>query len=188
MSPTVCDRMRRGDVPRRMCKALRALAAATLLFAASARAGEKEKDAAAELEIGAAVDWAVPGGNGSVALGPSVGIEVTPIPNWLEIEAEVSPMFSNGRTEWGTELVFKKPYELSDKVEMMLGFGPEWLYRTARGEAGSSIGGVVLADFQLWPTPDRKIGWFIEPALGYDFGREHEQSLGVTVGVLIPIR
>jgi hypothetical protein len=177
--------MRRSDAAR-ICRALAASAAAALLLAASARAGEKQNDAAAELEIGAAVDRGVPGGG--FALGPSVGIEVTPIPSWLEIEAGVSPMFSNGKTEWDTELVFKKPYELSDHVEMMLGFGPEWLYRTGRGETGSSIGGVVLADFQIWPTPDRKFGWFIEPSLGYDFGREHEQSLGVTVGVLIPIR
>jgi hypothetical protein len=170
-----------------MCKALAALAVA-LLFAASARAGEKENEAAAELEIGAAVDWAVPGGSGSFTFGPSVGIEVTPIPNWLEVEAGVSPMFSNGKTEWSTELVFKRPYELSDKLEMMLGFGPEWIYRTGRGDTGGSIGGVVLADFQIWPTADRKIGWFIEPSLGYDFGREREQSLGFTVGILIPIR
>jgi hypothetical protein len=37
-----------------------------------------------------------------------------------------------------------------------------------------------LVDFQIWPFP--------RPSYGYDFGREHEQSLGVTVGLLIPIR
>jgi hypothetical protein len=179
--------MRRGDATQRTCRTLAALAAAALLFAASARAGEKEKDAAAELEIGAAVDWAVPGGSGSFALGPSVGIEVTPIPNWLEIEAELSPMFSNGRTEWETELVFKKPYDLSDSVEMMLGFGPAWLYKSGRGENGGSPGGVLVADFQIWPSAERKYGWFIEPNYNYDFGGR-EQSLGVTVGLLIPIR
>jgi hypothetical protein len=162
------------------------LAAAAISLTASARGAEKEKEAAAELELGAAVERGVPGGGFS--FGPSVGIEFTPIKDWLEIEAGVSPVFGSGRTEWGTELVFKKPYSLSDKVEMMVGVGPEWLHKTGHGETANSIGGVALVDFQIWPFPERRFGWFIEPSYGYDFGREHEQSLGVTVGLLIPIR
>ena len=162
------------------------LAAAAISLTASAQAAEKEKEAAAELELGAAVERGLPGGGFS--FGPSVGIEFTPIKDWLEIEAGVSPVFGSGRTEWGTELVFKKPYSLSDKVEMMVGVGPEWLHKTGHSEIANSIGGVALVDFQIWPFPERRFGWFIEPSYGYDFGREHEQSLGVTVGLLIPIR
>jgi hypothetical protein len=163
------------------------LLAAAISLTASAQAAEKEQDAAVELEIGAAVEWGLPGGGFS--FGPSAGIEFTPIKHWLEIEAGISPVFGGGRTEWGTELVFKKPYELSDKVEMMVGLGPEWLYKTGGGaQTASSIGGVAIVDFQIWPFPERKFGWFIEPSYGYDFGRGHEQSLGVTVGLLIPIR
>jgi hypothetical protein len=40
----------------------------------------------------------------------------------------------------------------------------------------------------IWPTKDRKLGWFVEPTYSYSFGREHEQSLGVSVGLLIPIQ
>ena len=162
------------------------LLAAAVSLTASAQAAEKEKEAAAELELGAATEWALPGGGFS--FGPSVGIEFTPIKDWLEIEAGVSPVFGGGRTEWSTELVFKKPFSLSDKVEMMVGLGPEWLYKTGHGETTNSIGGVALVDFQIWPFPERKFGWFVEPSYGYDFGRQHEQSFGVTVGLLIPIR
>jgi hypothetical protein len=170
----------------RHCKTLAGLIAATLLLIASAQAGEKEQEAAAELELGAAVEWAVPGGD--VGLGPSVGIEYTVIRDWLEVEAEVSPLFGIGRTEWDTELIFKKPYTLSDNIEMMPGIGPAWIYKPGHDQGASSLGGVALIDFQFWPSPERKFGWFIEPSYGYDFGREHEQSLGVTVGLLIPIR
>jgi hypothetical protein len=162
------------------------LIAAAISLAVSAQAAEKEEEAAAELELGAAIEWGLPGGGFS--FGPSVGIEFTPIKDWLEIETSVSPVFGGGRTEWGTELVFKKPYSLSDKVEMMPGLGPAWLYKTGHGETTNSVGGVALVDFQIWPSPERKLGWFIEPSYGYDFGRQHEQSLGVTVGLLIPIR
>jgi hypothetical protein len=47
---------------------------------------------------------------------------------------------------------------------------------------------VALVDVQIWPSPERKYGWFVEPSYTYDLGREHEQSFGVTFGLLIPIR
>ena len=172
----------------RHCKTLAGLIAAALLFPASVQAGgrEKEKEAPAELEIGAAAEWAIPGGG--VGFGASVGIEYTLIKEWLEVELEVSPLFGAGRTDWDTEFIFKKPFELSDKIEVMPGIGPAWLYTTSHGQSTSSLGAVALVDVQIWPSPERKYGWFIEPSYTYDFGREHEQSLGVTFGLLIPIR
>jgi hypothetical protein len=162
------------------------LIAGLICLAATARAAEKEKEAIAELELGVAGDWDFAGG--AFSLGPSLGIEVTPIKDWLEIEAEVSPVFGGGRTEWETELIFKKPFELSDKLEVMPGLGPAWFYKTGHGESSSSIGAVALVDFQIWPSAERKLGLFIEPSYSYDFGREHEQSLGITAGILIPLR
>jgi hypothetical protein len=46
----------------------------------------------------------------------------------------------------------------------------------------------VVAEFLFWPWPNRKLGWHLEPSYGYDFGGRHDQSLGVNVGLLIPIR
>ena len=98
----------------RHCKTLAGLIAAALLLPASVQAGEKEKEkeAPAELEIGAAAEWAIPGGG--VGFGASVGIEYTLLKDWLEVELEVSPLFGAGRTDWDTEFIFKKPFELSD--------------------------------------------------------------------------
>jgi hypothetical protein len=60
-----------------------------------------------------------------------------------------------------------------DKVEFMI---------------GSTKAGVEIAgDFMFWPSPDRKLGWFLEPSYSYSFIGGHEQSLGVSVGLLIPI-
>jgi hypothetical protein len=170
----------------RHCKTRAGLIAATLLLTTGVQAGENEKEAATELEIGAAAEWAIPGGD--IGFGASVGIEHTLIKDWLEIELEVSPLFGAGRTDWDTEFIFKKPFELSDKIEVMPGIGPAWLYTSSHGQKTGSLGAVALVDFQIWPTPKRNFGWFIEPTYTYDFGREHEQSLGVTFGLLIPIR
>ena len=40
----------------------------------------------------------------------------------------------------------------------------------------------------FWPATDRKYGWFLEPSYTYSFARGHEQSFGVSGGLLIPIR
>jgi hypothetical protein len=156
------------------------LIAALLLFAGEAAAEEKEPTAI--VEIGSAGEWGLRGGS---AYGPSVAVELTPIKDWLEIEAGISPLFGGGHTEWGTDLLFKKPFTLSDKVEFMVGLGPTWSYVTG---GGSKFGGEVALDFMFWPSRERKFGWFVEPTYGYSFSKDHEQSLGISVGLLIAIQ
>jgi hypothetical protein len=165
------------------CGTMMGLIAAQLLFAGKAQAEDKEPSA--EVEIGGAGEWSLRDGGSS--FGPTVAIEVTPLKDWLEIEAGVTTLFGGGHTEWGADLVFKKPYALSDTVELTFGVGPEWLHKTVGGKMADSVGGEAVLDFQFWQLPERKFGWFLEPTYGYDFGRGHEQSLGLSVGLLIAI-
>lgn len=151
---------------------------APLLFVVNAKAQEKEPTAI--VELGAAGDWGLPG---APSFGPSLAVEFTPIKDWLEIEAGVAPMFRGGRTEWETDLLFKKPFTLSDKVEFMVGIGPQWTFSSG----GTKVAAEFALDFMFWPTADRKYGWFLEPTYSYSFSGGHEQSLGATVGLLIPI-
>ena len=154
------------------------LIAVSLLFSRSARAQEKEPSAI--VELGGAGEWGLPGAS---SFGPSVAVEFTPIKDWLEIEAGVAPMFSRGRAEWDNDLIFKKPFTLSDKVEFMIGAGPQWTF----SPEGTKIGVELAADFMFWPTADRKYGWFLEPTFGYSLSSGHEKSLGLAAGLLIPI-
>jgi hypothetical protein len=160
----------------------------TLLFAGRAfgQDEEKEKEPAAILEIGGAGEWALT--HGAPSYGPNVAVEVTPIKEWLEIEAGVTPFFSRGQTEWDTDLLFKKPWTLSKTAEFMCGVGPEWAHTITRGKSANSIGGEAALDFMFWPWPKRRFGWYLEPSYGYNFGSGHEQSASVTVGLLIAIR
>jgi hypothetical protein len=148
------------------------------LFAATAQAGEKEPTAI--IELGGAGEWGLPGAS---SYGPSLAVEFTPIKEWLEIEAGVDRMLHRGRGEWGSDLLFKKPYTLSDKLEFMVGIGPQWTF----SREGTQTGAEFALDFMYWPTADRTYGWFLEPAYSYSFSRGHEQSLSTTVGLLIPI-
>jgi hypothetical protein len=162
------------------------LMTALLLFTAQARAEEKDKkEPFAEIEFGGAGEWGL--SNGGSSFGPTVAVEFTPIEHWLEIEAGVTPLFSRGQTEWGTDLIFKKPWTLSKTVEFMVGAGPEWRHTTGSSQTANSLAGEVVLDFQIWPSPDRKFGWFVEPIYSYSFSKEHEQALGVNVGLLITI-
>ena len=165
-----------------------ALIALLLVYAGGAfgqakeQAGEKES--AAIVEIGAAGDWGL---NGGSSYGPSLAVEVTPIEHWLELEAGVTPLFGRGQTEWDTDLLFKKPSTLSKTIEFMYGIGPEWVHTTAHGKTTDSISGEAVLDFMFWPRPKRRFGWYLEPAYEYNFGAGHEQSLGVSGGLLIAI-
>jgi hypothetical protein len=152
---------------------------AATLFVGEAWAEEKEP--VAILEIGGSGNWNM---SDPSSFGPTVAIEFTPIENWLEIEVGTGPMFGRGIREWDTDILFKKPFTLSDKVEFMIGAGPQW----GSAFSGPTNAGIEIAgDFMFWPWPDRKLGWFLEPSYSYSFIGGHEQSLGVSVGLLIPI-
>jgi hypothetical protein len=93
-------------------------------------------------------------------------------------------MFGNDIREWETDILFKKPFTLSDNMEFMVGTGPQW----SNAVGGSTKAGVEFGlDFMFWPLPDRKLGWFLEPSYSYTFLGGHEHSLGINIGLLVPI-
>ena len=51
----------------------------------------------------------------------------------------------------------------------------------------NSVGGEAVLDFMFWPSAKHRFGWYLEPGYEYNFGRGHEQSLGISGGLLISI-
>jgi hypothetical protein len=166
--------------------ATKSMLVVSFLCSGNAFAQSADKEPAAVVELGGAPGWNLKDGGWS--LGPTVAVEVTPIENWLELETGVTPTFSRHSTEWDTDLLFKKPWTLSEKVEFMFGVGPEWIHTRKYGVTANSIGGEVVLDFMFWPSPKHRLGWYLEPSYAYDFGRGHERSVGISVGLLIAIR
>lgn len=121
------------------------------------------------------------------SFGPTVAVEVTPIEKCLELEAGVTTSFGRRSTEWATDLLFKKPWTLSPKVEFMVGIGPEWIHTRESGMTKNSVGGEAVLDFMFWPGRKHRFGWYLEPGYEYNFGRGHERSIGMSVGLLIAI-
>ena len=145
----------------------------------------QDKDPIAIVELGAATSWNLSGGAATFA--PNLAAEVTPIENWLEIEAGVSPFYTRNSTEWDTDLLFKKPWTLSRKAEFMLGVGPEWVHLSQNRQVTNSLAGEVAGDFMYWPNGRHRFGWFVEPAYDYSFAGGHQQSIGMSGGLLIGI-
>jgi hypothetical protein len=162
-----------------------ALIVPLLLCFGNAFTQEVENEPAAVIELGAAANRSLTEGVSS--FGPTVALELTPIENWLELEAGVTPLFASHSTEWGIDLLFKKPWTLSNKREFMLGVGPEWIHTSAYGVKTSSLAVEVAPDFMFWRSANHRFGWYLEPTYEYKFGRRHEQSLGVSGGLLIAI-
>lgn len=158
---------------------------AILLFAGRIFAQVEEKEPKAIVEIGSAGEWSLT--HGTPSYGPNVAVEVTPIKERLELEAGVTPFFSRGQTEWDTDLIFKKPYTLSRTTEFMAGVGPEWAHTIHGGNSTNSIAAEAALDFMYWPWKKRRFGWYLEPSYGYSFASGHEQSMSVSMGLLIAI-
>jgi hypothetical protein len=156
-----------------------------LICSGLAFAQSEDKDPAAIVELGGATSWNVKGG--AATFGPDFAVEFTPIENWLEIEAGTTPFITHNSTEWDTDLLFKKPWTISRRAEFMLGVGPEWVHTRENGTVTNSVAGEIAGDFMFWPTGKHRFGWYLEPAYDYNFGRGHEQSIGMSGGLLIAI-
>jgi hypothetical protein len=142
------------------------------LFFYSARALAQSHEAKKEIaviELGGAVGRSLTGGGPS--FGGDLAVEVTPIENWLELEAGVTPLFGRHSREWDTDFLFKKPWTLSKEVEFMIGAGPLWVHMNDSSAVTNSPGIETVLDFMFWPGRKHRLGWFIEPGYDHTFGR-----------------
>ena len=158
---------------------------AFLICFGSAFAQSADQQPAAILELGGAESSNIR--DGSLSFGADLAAEVTTIENWLELEAGVTPLFTRHSREWDTDLLFKKPWDLSKRLEFMCGVGPEWIHSRENGLTTNSFAIEGVLDFMFWPSANRRLGWFIEPGYEYSFGRGHERSIGFSAGLLIAI-
>ena len=165
---------------------VRSTLAAILLCPAAIGAAEPappadESDGAhrAVLEIGAAISA---GGSEGTRLGGSIAAEKTVLEDWLELELGISAVTRRGETEIGGSLLFKKPWQLTRRIEFMIGLGPELVH--AVGESGgTNPGAVAVLDVMFWPK--RNVGWYLEPGYEIVFQHGSKGSFTATGGLLI---
>jgi hypothetical protein len=156
-----------------------AAAVVAALVMSAGPAWAEDREAGVRVQIGGAGEWSRDETAGR--FGPTLALEFTAIPNWLEIEAGLTSLFGSGTTDWSAELLFKKSFDLTDKIELEVGGGPEWKINS------KSVAAEAVLELIYWPTPGRTFGWFVEPSYSYDFGSGHEQSFGLSFGVLVAL-
>jgi len=69
----------------------------------------------------------------------------------------------------------------------MAGIGPEWVHTNLKSARPDSLAAEATLDLMFWPSKRHKFGWYPEPAYDYNLARGHEQSAGVSRGLLIAI-
>lgn len=127
--------------------------------------------------------------------GPTLGIEWTPLKERLELEFDINQNFGKAGNELSFDLLFKKPWTLSNKFEFMLGVGPEFSIMKNKittanttTTATNTWGAELATDFMYWPFQKKKFGFFVEPNYDYSFSTGNEQSIGIEGGLLVGIR
>jgi hypothetical protein len=118
---------------------------------------------------------------------PTIAAQWTPIEDVLTVEGGVTPTFKSHSTEWESDLLLKKPWTVTKTFEVLAGVGPTWVHSTTRDEVHDAVGGEAAVEFAFWTSEQHRFGWYIEPAYDYVFTHDHEEAVGVTVGLLVAL-
>lgn len=159
---------------------LLALAFASSVHGTAASAKESTDDRQLILLVGPATEKSLV--DGSTAYGTSLAVEFTAVEHQLEIEVGAQYLSSSNPKELGAQIIFKKPLELAQDVELGLGLGPAIWRKTSSPNNSLQLGVTFVADFMFWTT--KKVGWYISPSYTYGIGGNAERTLGISAGLL----
>lgn len=129
------------------------------------------------VELGWEGDWAHAEGWHH---GGTIAFEVTPVEHWLELEFGVSVLHEPHGAEIPIDLLFKKPWRISRRVEFMAGVGPELIHATA--EHDTVWGLSAVADLMVWPSTH--VGWYLEPGVERTFHDGHHDGFAMAAGLI----
>lgn len=121
-------------------------------------------------------------GDGSLHAGANAFVEYEAIEDWLELELGVSVLAAEGGREVPVDLLFKKPFQLTSRLELMIGLGPQVVFVSGTDKNGTFLGGEVVFDFMYWPL--RHVGLWVEPTYGFLVRGRVSHSLSTTGGVI----
>ena len=159
---------------------LLALALASSVHGTAASAKESTDDRQLILLVGPATEKSLV--DGSTAYGTSLAVEFTAVEHQLEIEVGAQYLSTSNPKELGAQIIFKKPLELAQDVELGLGLGPAIWRKTSSPNNSLQLGVTFVADFMFWTT--KKVGWYISPSYTYGIGGNAERTLGISAGLL----
>ena len=158
---------------------LRHTAALVLAFAACA-VPHHDLERSFVVGAGPAVETELP--SGKTHAGTNVFVEYNAIQDWLELELGVSVLPQGGGAEVSTDFLFKKPFKLTDNLEVMPGIGPEMVRAFHSPDSGTFAAGETVADFMYWPS--QHVGLWMEPSYDFVFRDGVAHGIGTTGGLI----
>ncbi len=141
----------------------------------------EELEHAIIIGLGGATEMELRGG--SLHAGVNALVEYEAIANWLELELGLSILQAEGGREVPIDLLFKKPFRLTRRLELMIGVGPQIVRVSGTERKGTFAGGELVFDFMFWPT--HHLGLWLEPSYAFLFRDGVSHSLGATGGMLV---
>ncbi|HEX7478409.1 MAG TPA: hypothetical protein VF331_11425 [Polyangiales bacterium] len=158
---------------------------ANLLACSAARAesgGPKTEEVEHKFVVGVGAAAELELGDGSFHPGGNLMIEFEPIEDWLEVEIGASVLATKGGTQVPVDLLLKKPFQLTHRLDFMIGAGPE-VVCDSRSPHGLRVGVEGALDLMFWPS--QNVGVWFEPSYDVVFHSGLSHGLGSTGGLLI---
>lgn len=92
--------------------------------------------------------------------GVGIFYELVLLPNWLELEVSFAALFNSERQNYPIDVLIKKPFVISDTVEVHAGIGA--LANIVRGGRHDNTypGAIATVDGYIWTTP--ALGFLME--------------------------
>lgn len=143
-----------------------------------------DKESFAVGELGSAFSKNI---NGTASYGFNASVEVTPIQDVLEIELGLTPTFAKKLKALDADLLFKKPWSLSARTEIMAGIGLAYDHENDQGLILNSMSGELAFDLMYWPFAKHEFGIYVEPGYEYGLAQQHEQSIEMSAGLIVAI-
>lgn len=128
--------------------------------------------AAAEIETPAAVHF-----------GAAAFLELEAIDEWLELELGAQILATAPGREASLDLLLKKPFRVTPRLEVMTGLGPTVIQTSGAGETRTAWGIGAAVDFMYWPAG--RVGFWAEPAYEIVLSGGLAQALSCTAGPML---
>lgn len=114
--------------------------------------------------------------------GGTIFLELAPIEDVLELEVGASALAAEGGLNASLDLLFKKPFKLCGRTELMVGLGPELAWYRSTTKDGAFFGAQVAVDLMFWPT--HHAGIWVQPSYELLARKGIEHSMATSAGVL----
>ena len=115
--------------------------------------------------------------------GAAAFLELEAIDGWLELELGAQILATAPGREASLDLLLKKPFRVTPRLEVMTGLGPTVTQASGAGETRTAWGIEAAVDFMYWPAG--RVGFWAEPAYEIVLSGALAQVASCTAGPML---